>query len=1034
ETGLDQTTSIETGGGVSIADTSDFLIINSTIANNQSNSFTAGGIEVINASGLIAHSTIVGNTSAAPIGLGQSVGGVGFVAAGGPFQVEINHSIVANNLGGQAPNIELTDPTQTGGPFEATSGGFNFVGAVDPAQQGFFQPSDLVGTLTNPIDPLLGNFLSSGNSAPVLPPLPGSPVIDAGDPLFDGLLFQPSLDTDQRGVPRVADGDFDLTPRIDIGAAEAPLVFRFNPTNQTVVEGDGPAAINLEVISTATDDLTILYTETGSAQTFPLDIPGGASGVVTFDVPSSLTDEDFIVEPDADFIISIDSVSGLVPLGTTIGPFVGAVQIVDDDVASLTVADVMIQENDGPAVVAVTVDLGVQGGFAVNASTIDGTALAGVHYESVLRTLNFVGSPGETQFVTIPIINDAIAEADKQFFLSLSNPSLTDVVTGADGTITITPPIQAVNDRLSIGSQRTVSLNETTFVDFLLSNDLGDSLNPQSLQLIDIDTLGSSGGQIRIASGRVTYTPPAIMENEFFTYRITDGTFTSQGLIDVSLLQTIPSDQAIDFGDGTRSIDAYSPPAGSNLGPQIAVVAEFSNQVSVFSYDVQTLEDSFLNFAVTDRVDYQLSDRPRSVAFSDDGQTIAVAAIGVDASPGGIFIIQDGQLQPMLSADNGPRDVAIGDLDNDGIDDFLSANYRSGSVGFSRGSTGEFVRIGTGDNPQLVEIGDVNGDELDDIIAAFVGTQAAPSLNVYLNSPTGFVTPPLQSPLSQDAVDITFVDDDPDVPGGIIVASESGLVSRVRHVFVSQPDDTVTSQLFSTELFRTSGQLRGVTATQDEIAVVNFSLQRVERFRRDPVGQFQLWSRNYVSSPTDVVSLSDSRLANQSVLATTSLYQDNAIRFPGTVQVSGVGTVDFVDQSSQPQRALTTYVQPISERINLGGIVVVVPTPSPLVLDVNQDQAITPLDALLVLNDLSLNAESISQGEQPSITQRQQTDVNGDGDVTPLDVLLILNTLSAQAELANASQAEQLLWSVDDDDHAASVDAALQSDFIPTLF
>ncbi|MEZ6071165.1 MAG: choice-of-anchor Q domain-containing protein [Pirellulales bacterium] len=69
------------------------------------------------------------------------------------------------------------------------------------------------------------------NGGPVLPdgsvvlthaPLPGSPLIDAGDPSVVAPAY-----TDQRGYYRVVDGDGDTTARIDIGAVEygsvAPL-------------------------------------------------------------------------------------------------------------------------------------------------------------------------------------------------------------------------------------------------------------------------------------------------------------------------------------------------------------------------------------------------------------------------------------------------------------------------------------------------------------------------------------------------------------------------------------------------------------------------------------------------------------------------------------------------------------------------------------------------------------------------------------------------------------------------------------------
>jgi len=62
--------------------------------------------------------------------------------------------------------------------------------------------------------------------------------------------------------------------------------------------------------------------------------------------------------------------------------------------------------------------------------------------------------------------------------------------------------------------------------------------------------------------------------------------------------------------------------------------------------------------------------------------------------------------------------------------------------------------------------------------------------------------------------------------------------------------------------------------------------------------------------------------------------------------------------------------------------------------DVNGDRAVTPLDALLVINHLNSNGthslEGMSRGNAHFI------DVSGDDQLTPLDALLIINFLNAR--------------------------------------
>ncbi len=62
--------------------------------------------------------------------------------------------------------------------------------------------------------------------------------------------------------------------------------------------------------------------------------------------------------------------------------------------------------------------------------------------------------------------------------------------------------------------------------------------------------------------------------------------------------------------------------------------------------------------------------------------------------------------------------------------------------------------------------------------------------------------------------------------------------------------------------------------------------------------------------------------------------------------------------------------------------------------DVNNDGDISPLDALLVLNRLALEAQN-GQGEETSSTQ-QFLDVSGNGELSPLDALMVLNALADQ--------------------------------------
>ena len=111
--------------------------------------------------------------------------------------------------------------------------GHNLIGNAT-GSSGFTAPGDQVGTAAHPIDPMLGPPGSHGGRTPTMVPMVGSPAIDAGDN-----TKAPS--TDQRGLPRIVDGDHNVDddgPVIDIGAVE------FQPTDVSIAAKGSPSSVS----------------------------------------------------------------------------------------------------------------------------------------------------------------------------------------------------------------------------------------------------------------------------------------------------------------------------------------------------------------------------------------------------------------------------------------------------------------------------------------------------------------------------------------------------------------------------------------------------------------------------------------------------------------------------------------------------------------------------------------------------------------------------------------------------------------------
>jgi predicted outer membrane repeat protein len=140
--------------------------------------------------------TVIGSTVSSN---SASTGG-GIRQAG--TQVSIRNIILAGNTSASSPDIDGT----------VHSLGHNLIG--DGTGGSGFDPSDLVGTATDPIDPKLGPLQDNSGPTRTYALLVGSPAIAAGD-IFD------APPTDQRGAPRIVNGTIDIGA-YEVQAAPAP--------------------------------------------------------------------------------------------------------------------------------------------------------------------------------------------------------------------------------------------------------------------------------------------------------------------------------------------------------------------------------------------------------------------------------------------------------------------------------------------------------------------------------------------------------------------------------------------------------------------------------------------------------------------------------------------------------------------------------------------------------------------------------------------------------------------------------------------
>ena len=337
------------GGGISNgASPNTFVdVSNSTISGNTAGG-AGGGID--GAAVTLNNSTVSGNFST-DLGGGVSFsgGGSGFNLnnatitnntannqGGGIFgsgSMNIRNSIIAGNINPHAPDC--------GGTFGAAilSQGYNLIGNNQNCN---FTPAtgDIVGTSSQPIDPLLGALQDNGGTTLTHALLSNSPAIDAGNPATPDGTDNNCLAADQRGINRPIDGNGDGTVRCDIGAVEMAanvVVPTISVNDISVAEGNSGTnqmAFTVLLSAASTQTVTVSFSTSNGTATAGSDYVTVPATTLTFN-PNETSktvnvtiNGDTTVEPDETLNLNLSN-----PTNATISDSQGIGTITNDDAA-----------------------------------------------------------------------------------------------------------------------------------------------------------------------------------------------------------------------------------------------------------------------------------------------------------------------------------------------------------------------------------------------------------------------------------------------------------------------------------------------------------------------------------------------------------------------------------------------------------------------------------------------------------------------------------------------------------------------------
>ena len=404
---------------------------------------------------------------------------------------------------------------------------------------------------------------------------------------------------------------------------------------------------------------------------------------------------DGLPEANETFRITLSNPSGGAALGS---PATATVRIDDTDPGvSFDTSPVSVSESSATAILTVRRgnDVDLQA-FTVDYATSDGTATAGLDYETKAGTLSFAA--GETgQSITIPILNDGLREANETFRVTLSNPSA-GASLGTPAAVTV---VIYDNDPGASGNGPSVSEGDGEVVLFV---ERGNDVNLEPFT-VDFATLDGESSGFGVAKAGQDY------ESTAGTVSFAQGETFKRIAIKIQILNDALREDLEEF-----RVRLSNPTSGVQLSSRSEATVTISDN------------DPGPSFA---EGEYHVEEGAGSVALTVlRGNDVEFPAMSVDfaiepssARPGEDFVIPAGPLQfaagattatlriPILednldegdetllvrmpTATGSPQSATVRILDNDGP---LRWNLRhqapiGGGVGVGFGA-GKFVAVG----------------------------------------------------------------------------------------------------------------------------------------------------------------------------------------------------------------------------------------------------------------------------------------------------------------------------------------------------
>ncbi|OEK00317.1 hypothetical protein BFP97_01770 [Roseivirga sp. 4D4] len=411
---------------------------------------------------------------------------------------------------------------------------------------------------------------------------------------------------------------------------------------ESTVSVNLPVSLNAASGVTVTVDYAVTGTASGSGTDYTL-----ADGTLTFN-PGSTSEnitiagivDDAIVETNETVIVTLSNPTNA-GLGTN---QVHTYTINNNDFATVTIADVTAAENSGSQSITATLDKAVQGGFAFDVFTTDGTATtADSDYSSTAgSTLTFTGTAGETQSLNLQGLGDTKVEADETFTISMTNLGFTAVTTN-EVDITDAATYTITNDdaaSIAIGDVTKVENADGATTTFTFTTTLTGSVDQAfTVDYATSDGSASAGSDYTATSGTLTFAGNTSGETQTFSVTVSnddvveaDETFTvtlsnlqaggKNGTIsDATATGTITNDDAATVAFNATASSGSEATASTNLQVDLSTSSDFTI----------TVDYAVTGTATGSGTDYTLANGTLTFTAGDVSENITIASIVDDA-------------------------------------------------------------------------------------------------------------------------------------------------------------------------------------------------------------------------------------------------------------------------------------------------------------------------------------------------------------------------------------------------------------------